>query len=115
MQLHVDKKSDYDDNAPRSMDRAFFIPILRENLSNCQEKSQISVNLCPIRACIWHTLNKFVIDSLTYCSILNRLLHIIVDSSQYRGNSGRIQPNPMNIHNCFLPVSLLNRRTSQMG
>ena len=45
----------------------------------------------------------------------NRLLHIVVNSSQYHGDSGRIQPNPTNICNCFLPVSLMNRKTSRIA
>ena len=38
------------------------------------------------------------------------LLHIVVNSSQYRGDSGRIKPNPLNIRSCFFPVSYLNRK-----
>ena len=41
------------------------------------------------------------------------LLHIVVNSAQYRGDLGQIQPNPTNIRNWILPVSYLNRRTSR--
>ena len=43
------------------------------------------------------------------------LLHIVVNLAQYRGGSGRIQPNPVNIPNCFLHVSYLNRITPLNG
>ena len=42
-------------------------------------------------------------------------LQIVVNSAQYRDDSGLIQPNPVNIRNCFLSVSQLDRRTSQNG
>ena len=43
------------------------------------------------------------------------LLHIIVNSAQYCGDSSQIQPNPGNIRSCFLPVSYLNCKTSRDG
>ena len=33
------------------------------------------------------------------------VLHIVVNSAQYRGDSGQIKPNPANIRNRFLPDS----------
>ena len=65
----------------------------------------------PIRA----AFGVFLTYSWSISVFPNTLLHIVANSVQYRGYSGRILLNPANIYNCFLPVSYLFRRTSRNG
>ena len=78
----------------------FFQIIMIENLANRHESSRISVNSYPIRAAFGVFLT--ISWSIPYLIAIfsNSLLHIVVNSAQYRGDSGRIQPNPANIRNC---------------
>ena len=76
---------------------AFFITIVRENLVNRRGFMLICAQFVLHLAYSELTHDRFL-------QFLHMLLHIIVNLAQYSGNSGQIQPNPANIHKCFLPV-----------
>ena len=62
-----------------------------KNLANRGVSSQTSVNSCAIRA----AFGLFLTNSGSILAVfLRMLLHIVVNSAQYCGDSGRIQPNP---------------------
>ena len=91
---------------PRSMYGPFFITILRENLANRGESSQISVKSCPIR----HILNRFVIDSLTF---VQHILIYFANRNEFLRDSSSIEPITPNIRNDIVSESGLSRRASR--